>query len=98
MRLESGKATADERAAAMAMLRHADRILDVIEFPRAVDAEVERLIAERRAARDRRDFARAGEIPQQLLATGIQLDDTQDGTPLNRSPERRQPHGPAPRH
>src|SRR5207248_5260789 len=53
MRLESGKATADERAAAMAMLRHADRILDVIDFPRAVDAEVERLIAERRAARDR---------------------------------------------
>ena len=54
-RLESGKATADERAAAMAMLRHADRILDVIDFPQAVDAEVERLIAERRAARDRRE-------------------------------------------
>ena len=80
MRLESGKATADERAAAMAMLRHADRILDVIDFPQAVDAEVERLIAERRAARDRRDFARADEIRQQLLAMGIQLDDTQDGT------------------
>src|SRR3989441_1121169 len=29
MRLESGKATADERAAALAMLRHANRILDV---------------------------------------------------------------------
>ena len=79
-RLESGKATADERAAAMAMLRHADRILDVIDFPQAVDAEVERLIAERRAARDRRDFARADEIRQKLLAMGIQLDDTQDGT------------------
>jgi cysteinyl-tRNA synthetase len=78
-RLESGETTADERAAAMAMLRHANRILDVIEFPEAVDAEVERLIAERKAARDRRDFARADEIRKQLLAMGIQLDDTKDG-------------------
>ena len=80
MRLESGKATPEERAGAMAMLRHANRILDVIEFPEAVDAEVERLIAERQAARDRRDFARSDEIRQQLLRMGIQLDDTKDGT------------------
>src|SRR5713101_2289260 len=79
-RLESGKATPEERAGAMAMLRHANRILDVIEFPEAVDAEVERLIAERQAARDRREFARADEIRQQLLRMGIQLDDTKDGT------------------
>jgi len=79
-RLESGKATPEERAGAMAMLRHANRILDVIEFPEVVDAEVDRLIAERQAARDRRDFARADEIRQQLLGTGIQLDDTKDGT------------------
>jgi cysteinyl-tRNA synthetase len=79
-RLDSGQATPDERAAAMAMLRHADRILDVIDFPQSPDAEVERLIAERQAARDRRDFARADEIRQQLLAMSIQLDDTKDGT------------------
>jgi cysteinyl-tRNA synthetase len=79
-RLESGKATPEERAGAMAMLRYANRILDVIAFPDAVDAEVERLIAERQEARDRRDFARADEIRQQLLAMGIQLDDTKDGT------------------
>ena len=78
-RLESGQATPEERAAAMAMLRHANAILDVIEFPEALDAEVERLIAERQAARDRRDFARADEIRRQLLAMGIQLDDTKDG-------------------
>jgi cysteinyl-tRNA synthetase len=77
--LESGSATLDERAGAMAMLRHANRILDVIEFPEAVDAEVDRLIAERKAARDRRDFARADEIRRQLLTMGIQLDDTKDG-------------------
>jgi cysteinyl-tRNA synthetase len=79
-RLEAGAATPDERAGAMAMLRHANRVLDVIEFPEAVDAEVERLIAARQAARDRRDFAQADEIRQQLLAMGIQLDDTKDGT------------------
>jgi len=85
-RLESGKATPEERAAAMAMLRHANRILDVIEFPEAVDAEVEKLIAERQAARDRRDFARSDEIRQQLLRMGIQLDDTKDGTRWKRVP------------
>jgi cysteinyl-tRNA synthetase len=63
----------------MAMLRHANRVLDVIEFPGAVDAEVERLIAERETARQRRDFARSDEIRRQLLRMGIQLDDTKDG-------------------
>jgi len=79
-RLESGKTTPGERAGAMAMLRHANSILDVVEFPDVVDAEVERLIAERQAARDRRDFGRADEIRQQLLRMGIQIDDTKDGT------------------
>jgi cysteinyl-tRNA synthetase len=91
-RLESGKATPEERASAMAMLQHANRILDVIEFPGLVDAEVEPLIAERQAARDRRDFARADEIRQQLLRMGIQLDDTKDGTRWKRIP----PPGPSP--
>src|SRR5204862_5760630 len=67
-RLESGKATADERAAAMAMLRHANRILDVIEFPGALDAEVERLIAERRAAGGRRGLAPPARTRPQPLA------------------------------
>ncbi len=80
VRLESGKATPEERAGAMAMLTHANRILDVIAFPDTVDAEVERLIAERQAARDRRDFARSDAIRQQLLGMGIQLDDTKQGT------------------
>jgi cysteinyl-tRNA synthetase len=91
-RLESGKATPEQRAGAMAMLQHANRILDVIEFPGLVDAEVERLIAERQAARDRRDFARADEIRQQLLRMGIQLDDTRDGTRWKRLP----PSSPSP--
>jgi cysteinyl-tRNA synthetase len=79
-RLEAGEVPIEERAEAMALVQHANGILDVIEFPEAIDMEVERLIQERRAARDRRDFARADEIRQQLLAMGIQLDDTKDGT------------------
>ena len=91
-RIESGKATPEERAGALAMLQHANRILDVIEFPGLVDAEVERLIAERQAARDRRDFTRGDEIRQQLLRMGIQLDDTKDGTRWKRLP----PPSPSP--
>ncbi|MDQ6883626.1 MAG: cysteine--tRNA ligase [Candidatus Dormibacteraeota bacterium] len=79
-RIETGAASPEERAGAMAFLRHANRVLDVIEFPDAsVDAEVERLIAERERARQARDFARSDELRSQLLAMGIQLDDTKDG-------------------
>src|SRR5439155_7563 len=79
-RLEAGQATPDERAAAMAMLRHANRILDVIEFPGAVDAEVERLIAEREEARERRGFDRADQTQQQVRRDVmlLMLDSLQD--------------------
>jgi cysteinyl-tRNA synthetase len=79
-RIEAGQASAEERASAMALLRHANRILDVIEFPAGtIDAEVERLIAEREQARQVRDFGRSDAIRAQLLAMGIQLEDTKDG-------------------
>jgi len=80
-RLEAGEVSTEERGAAMAMLRHANRILNVVTFPDAVlDAEVEALIAERRDARDRKDFGRADDVRKQLLAMGIQIEDTKDGT------------------
>jgi cysteinyl-tRNA synthetase len=79
-RLEAGEVSNDERGAAMALLRHANRILNVVTFPDSVlDAEVETLIAERQAARDRKDFVRADDIRRQLLAMGIQIEDTKDG-------------------
>jgi len=85
-RIEAGSVTPGERAAAVAFLHHANRVLDVIDFPdAAVDAEVEALIAEREAARRARDFARSDEIRQQLLAMGIQLEDTKDGPRWKRS-------------
>jgi cysteinyl-tRNA synthetase len=43
-------------------------------------AEIERLIEERNAARQGKDFARADEIRDELTALGIELEDTRDGT------------------
>jgi cysteinyl-tRNA synthetase len=80
-RLEAGLASAEERGEAMALLRHANRILNVVNFPdAALDAEVEALIGEREAARGRKDFVRADDIRKQLLAMGIQIEDTKDRT------------------
>ncbi|NND45758.1 MAG: cysteine--tRNA ligase [Xanthomonadales bacterium] len=44
------------------------------------DAEIERLIDARNAARDARDFARADEIRDQLAAMGVALEDGAGGT------------------
>ncbi len=44
-----------------------------------VDAEIEALVAERNAARKRRDFAAADRIRQELADRGILLEDTKDG-------------------
>ncbi len=43
------------------------------------DAEVEKLIAERQAARKRRDFAASDGIRQELAERGIMLEDTKEG-------------------
>jgi len=43
------------------------------------DAEIEALVAERQAARKRRDFTAADRLRQQLAGRGIILEDTRDG-------------------
>jgi cysteinyl-tRNA synthetase len=43
-------------------------------------AEIEALISERNQARAQKDFARADEIRDHLLASGVELEDTREGT------------------
>jgi cysteinyl-tRNA synthetase len=81
VRLDEGQVSEKERADAMAMLRHADGVLEVVRFPQLeTDADIQRMIDERNAARAARDFARADAIRQDLLKRGVQLDDTREGT------------------
>ena len=44
------------------------------------DTEIEALVAERQASRQRRDFAKSDEIRQKLGEHGIILEDIKDGT------------------
>ena len=68
-------------AKALAFLDRVDHVLNVFGKEKAatLDAEVERLIAERQAARQAKNFARADEIRKQLQAMGIALEDKATG-------------------
>ena len=50
-----------------------------------LDADIEALIEERQAARKERNFARADEIRDELLAKGIILEDTREGVKWKRA-------------
>ena len=63
-----------------------NRVLAVLEEdPAETNAEIERLVEERQAARRARDFARADAIRDELLAKGIILEDTRDGVRWKRA-------------
>jgi len=64
-----------------------DRVLGILSLRRAEEAtppvpveEIEQLIADRQAARRRRDFAASDKIRDELLARGIILEDSAAGT------------------
>ena len=69
--------------AALDFLARFDSIFDVLEPTRKSgfmeDSEIDSLIEERTAAKKARNFARADQIREQLLARDVILEDTKSG-------------------
>jgi cysteinyl-tRNA synthetase len=78
--LDDGRVGERGRSELLALIDDVDAHLDVVraEEPGLAD-EVERLIAEREAARAARDFGRADRIRQELRGRGIALEDSKEG-------------------
>ena len=77
-------------ATAQGLLNILEKLCDVLGLitkkkEENLDAQVEDLIAQRTAARKAKDFKRADEIRDQLLAMGIVLKDTRDGVKWERA-------------
>ena len=79
--IDAGAISAGDAAGIKAALMKVDPVLDL--FPRrdeVLDAEIERLIEARLAARKARNFAESDRIRDELLGRGILLEDTPSGT------------------
>ncbi len=65
----------------IAFMRECDAVFGILDpdGARSLDEEIEQLIAERQAARDKKNWARSDEIRDELLARGIELLDTAQG-------------------
>jgi len=71
----------DDQTVVLEAIAKFDSVLGIFgaEETQILDADVEALIAERKDARQNRDFARSDEIRDELAAMGIILEDTKDG-------------------
>ncbi len=84
--IEAGSLGTQAKRQVLEWLGEVDRILGVLRLEeQAVDAEVERLIAAREAARAAGDFGQADAIRADLARRGILLEDTKQGVRWKRS-------------
>ncbi len=86
--IEQGSLASGDKARVVAALADVDRVLGVLDpaawveggaAPAAEDAEIDGLVAQRQAARERRDFAEADRLRDELTARGIAVEDTPQG-------------------
>jgi cysteinyl-tRNA synthetase len=85
--LDDGKVGARGHAELLALIQDVDAHLDVISADEpGLAEEVERLIAEREAARAARDFAQADQLRDELRRRGIALEDSKEGVRWKRVP------------
>ena len=85
--IDAREISASEAEAVRQLMDECDRVLGVVSLRQAEDAqppvpveEIERSIEERRAARQRRDFAAADRIRDELAERGVLLEDNPGGT------------------
>jgi cysteinyl-tRNA synthetase len=80
--LDTGDFGVDDRGAVLELIGRIDSVLGVIgeDEEEMLDPEIEAKIEERNGARRSRNFALADQIRDQLLARGILLEDTPQGT------------------
>jgi cysteinyl-tRNA synthetase len=85
--IDAGEISASEAEEVRQVMDECDRVLGVVSLRQAEDAqppvaveEIERLIEERRSARQRRDFAESDRIRDELADRGVLLEDNSGGT------------------